>query len=768
MDSTGLTVVRQGMRVVGVPVGTEQLQRDSLQETANGEPAELVRTLVPMEDAQVSFQVLHLSATSRLSHLLRTVPPSITCQAAANYDALVERALASIIAGDGAAAAGLPTPEEVAHDVSVCQNQTYLGHDTLRQAHLPIREGGLGLTSSSSIKGAAYIGCHALILGRVVAASARGNLPSLLERLPERPMASVLIEELKIVATEAKRSQIEDAVGSSWAALAAEEDSQGRGIGTLLVEAGAGGGGGGGEGTERGGEERGGRGGGGVGQREQWEDPLATQSDREIELSQTNRGVGGVCVGVVPRVETKLSRALHAHRGKKLLQDLQTQESAAIKRAMVRFRGAREKGAMTFVECLGFSQEDTMEGALWRETLGRSLGSHDATELVGGMCHGNGCRQETTRLHAISCTKTGWSSLTHNRVLHQALARSLRESKVQFVVEDTWPFRQRASEQNGRLNPLRMYITTEAGALFDNHPRLKNKALLLDITIIILCAGSNLGNAARHVGKHLTDAVERKKNKYRGSFLAIYFLLPLATSTCGDVGSDVHALIKELAIRRVQHRSETNSNESQDLAEGTEVARLRRRFSFVLQQALSFRTRHHLCRQGESLASTRQPHSQGPASVQAHRTGGVTGSEGQEGANEVGGGIGVGGGNGNGNGDVNGHGDGDGVGTGTGTGVEVNEGAQDGNGDGSGDGVGTGTGTGVGTRRRTPDENGDGNGDGSEGSSGDGNGDDDNGSGNENKIGEGGREAKKRKKPQNSCRRRAGNGGDTGGKRKKM
>ena len=145
---------------------------------------------------------------------------------------------------------------------------------------------------------------------------------------------------------------------------------------------------------------------------------MATQPDREIELSQTNRGVGGVYVGVVPRVRSKLSRALHAHRGKKPLQDLQTQESAVTKRAMVRFRGAREKGAMAFVECLGFSQEDTMDGPLWRETLGRSLGSHDATELVGGMCHGNGCRQETTRLHAISCSKTGRSSLTHNRVLH--------------------------------------------------------------------------------------------------------------------------------------------------------------------------------------------------------------------------------------------------------------------------------------------------------------------------------------------------------------
>ena len=198
------------------------------------------------------------------------------------------------------------------------------------------------------------------------------------------------------------------------------------------------------------------------------------------------------------------------------------------------------------------------------------------------------------------------------------------------MVEDTWPFRQRASKQNGRLNPLCTDITTEARALFDNHPRLKNKAYLLDIAIVNPCAGSNLGNAARHVGKHLADAVERKKNKYRGSFPATYSLLPLAISTCGDVGSDVHALIKELAIRRVQHRSETYSNESQHLAEGTKVARLRRRFSFVLQQALSFHTRHHFCRQEVTLASTRQPHAQGPASVQAHRTGEVSGSEGQK------------------------------------------------------------------------------------------------------------------------------------------
>ena len=67
---------------------------------------ELVRALVPMDDAQASSQILRLSTVSRLSHLLRTVPPSITLEASRHFDALIEWALASIIAGDGAAAGG--------------------------------------------------------------------------------------------------------------------------------------------------------------------------------------------------------------------------------------------------------------------------------------------------------------------------------------------------------------------------------------------------------------------------------------------------------------------------------------------------------------------------------------------------------------------------------------------------------------------------------------------------------------------------------------
>ena len=216
-----------------------------------------------------------------------------------------------------------------------------------------------------------------------------------------------------------------------------------------------------------------------------------------------------------------------------------------------------------------------------------------------------------------------------------------------------------------------MDITTEAGALFDNQPRRINKISLLDVTIVNPCACSYLDNAARHAGHHFGDAVERKKNKYWGSFSANNSFLSLAISTCGEVGSDVHALIKELAIRRGGHRSEKRSNESQHLAQETEVARLRRRFSFVLQQALLFRTRYHLCKQGVAHPGIRQLRSQGPVSVHAHRTEGVTESRGREGANRVGGGIGVrdgigdGNGVGEGKGDVKAVGDGDRNGAGT-------------------------------------------------------------------------------------------------------
>jgi len=143
-------------------VGTEQFKRDFVNQAVNGELSELVRALVLIDDAQASFQILRLYTVFRLSHLLRTGPPSITHEAL-SFDALIQCALATIIADDGAAPADLPTPEKAANDPSVCRNQIYVRYEALRQSHLPIPEGRLVHTSSDATKGAACIGCQALL-----------------------------------------------------------------------------------------------------------------------------------------------------------------------------------------------------------------------------------------------------------------------------------------------------------------------------------------------------------------------------------------------------------------------------------------------------------------------------------------------------------------------------------------------------------------------------------------------------------------------------
>lgn len=55
----------------------------------------------------------------------------------------------------------------------------------------------------------------------------------------------------------------------------------------------------------------------------------------------------------MPRVQSILSGALHAHHETESLED-----NGRSKRTMVKFSRGWEKGAMIFVECMGVSQEE--------------------------------------------------------------------------------------------------------------------------------------------------------------------------------------------------------------------------------------------------------------------------------------------------------------------------------------------------------------------------------------------------------------------------
>ena len=114
-------------------------------------------------------------------------------------------------------------------------------------------------------------------------------------------------------------------------------------------------------------------------------------------------------------------------------------------------------------------------------------------------------------------------------------------------------------------------------------------------------------------------------------------------STCGEPGSDVHALIKELALRRVdpEHGSEIRFDECRHLAEGTEVARLTAaaHFCFYSWHFHSARGIIFAAREWR-LGGIQKLHSQGPVPLQVLR------SEVWEGANGDGSGVGEGSGDG--------------------------------------------------------------------------------------------------------------------------
>ena len=199
-------------------------------------------------------------------------------------------------------------------------------------------------------------------------------------------------------------------------------------------------------------------------------------------------------------------------------------------------------------------------------------------------------------MHTLSCTKSGWSTITHDNVIRRALLRPLRECQTSTQKEDVTPFR--SSVQSGRgSNPLRMDVTVQEGDLFRGHP-LHGKKLLLDLTVVNPSAASNIDREAANPGSLLRDAATKKRNKYRGTHPDTYCLLPVAVSMHGALGDEAQMLIEAMATRLVDLKGLPGDSHERPAAEGRKASELRRRFSFVLQQALSQRTRHHLCRQG--------------------------------------------------------------------------------------------------------------------------------------------------------------------------
>jgi hypothetical protein len=131
-----------------------------------------------------------------LFHLLRTIAPSITNTAAREHDNLMIWAVSKIVLGKMANTVGIPTVEEVRANPEKSEIDFF--KDSARaQVHLPIREGGLGITSSVLIRESAFVAGQALVFSKSVQASTGLTIEQCLPQLAQLPTGLALIDSLK-------------------------------------------------------------------------------------------------------------------------------------------------------------------------------------------------------------------------------------------------------------------------------------------------------------------------------------------------------------------------------------------------------------------------------------------------------------------------------------------------------------------------------------------------------------------------------------------
>ncbi|CAB1119293.1 unnamed protein product [Ectocarpus sp. CCAP 1310/34] len=576
LTKIGLSVAEGGMPVVGIPVGTEEFQRNFVSKIARGDPAELILRLATLDDPQASYQLLRLSGVPRLFHLLRTIAPSITNSAAKIHDNMMMWTMRKIVLGKMANSMRISTVKEERADPTKSEEVDSFNATARAQVHLPMREGGLGITSNVLIRESAFVAGQALVFSKSVQASTGYTVEQCLPRLAQLPTGLALIDSLKKLEEIITKDKLEKAVGQSWAKLATSDELTPALKGVYLLEAGK-------AGKPR--ED---------GNPDVEHQPPSTFSRNEFGQHYQVFGAQAL------HFET-----LHAAVRHMVETDLQkvVGEETPKKRALIRLEEAKGKGVLSWLTTQGLSADERMLPDLYRESIGRVLGSHDRADCNTGKLCGAGallpCKDRLSRAHSLVCTKTGASTFLHNRMVRVVL-KTLRECHMPIAVEDSSPFTTGTGRGKG-LYKMDLVIPPGLHA-GEEEGELCTKSILIDVLIVNPSAGRSIDKSILKPGSALEDRAASKANHYAGTFNpSRSTLLTAAFSTNGGLGKGTNRLIVAIA-NHMAHEAFCRGNFEGERAlvrlKAFHTKRIRRRFTFELARFLSMRTRDVFKRHG--------------------------------------------------------------------------------------------------------------------------------------------------------------------------
>ena len=164
----------EGITLMGSPIGADDWILAELQKTVNENRLRL-DALFLLDSAQHANHVLLRTCVSRVTHLLRTVPPSLTGVMAAQHDADIWKAF-SVLTDTTAPPFDTTTDDDWLKNAISTRDAVTIGakwsedevgfvaETAHQQAQLPLRAGGFGLSSAVRSAGVAFVSSWALSL----------------------------------------------------------------------------------------------------------------------------------------------------------------------------------------------------------------------------------------------------------------------------------------------------------------------------------------------------------------------------------------------------------------------------------------------------------------------------------------------------------------------------------------------------------------------------------------------------------------------------